>query len=307
MAVLRSCLVRLASGILLIAAASVVGANPRVSLSATHRDARCIGAAKQARCSRLSTFWVATDGRILLCDEGKSQIRVVSDKDRLLAVWELGFPPQAICDSQAGGFFVAGRGTLAAVDSEGKVTRRLRVESIGIPGKTTTAITRSGKDLFLACREGLGYAVYRIKTDLSESKRILKGLRGCCGQLDIAAAGDRLLVGENTRHQVGVYGRSGKLILRWGTASRSDPAGFGSCCNPMNLCCTLDGGVYTSEAGLGRIKRYDAQGRLLELVGKASIPSGCRRVTVRVGPKGRDVYVLDNRKQRVRILEVDRN
>ncbi len=262
-----------------------------------------IGASAETRCSGLDTFWVAADGRVLLCDDRAKLIRAVSVEDHLLSVWKLDFPPQAICDAKSGGVFVSGGGILALISADGKIERRVSLETIGVPGKTITGLTRSRRDLFLACRERMAYSVYRIPDDLSGAKRILRGLRGCCGQLDISASGRRLLVAENTRHQVGVYDRNGRLRKRWGSASRSDPAGFGGCCNPMNLCSTPDGSVYTMEATLGRIKRYDLDGRLRQVIGKASVPSGCRRVTVRVGPKQRRVYVLDNRNQRVHVLE----
>ncbi|NOY79978.1 MAG: hypothetical protein GXP31_03130 [Kiritimatiellaeota bacterium] len=272
-------------------------------LSPTHRETSMLGASAETRCSGLDTFWAAADGRILLCDDRAKLIRVVTVEDRLLSVWKLDFPPQAVCGTGSGGVFVSGAGILAKISADGKIQRRISLTTLGIPGKTITGLTRSGRDLFLACRVRLTYSVYRVPDDLSGAKEILQGLRGCCGQLDIAASRRRLLVGENTRHQVGVYDRDGRLQKRWGSASRSDPAGFGGCCNPMNLCVTPDGSVYTSEATLGRIKRYDLNGRLRQVIGKASIPSGCRRVTVRVGPKRRRVYVLDNQNQRVHVLE----
>ncbi|MCD6303771.1 MAG: hypothetical protein J7M21_02275 [Planctomycetes bacterium] len=111
-----------------------------------------------------------------------------------------------------------------------------------------------------------------------------------------------LYVADNTRHRVARYDRSGRLLSAFSKASRSDPAGFGSCCNPMNVCFGPDGALYTSEASLHRIKRYSTSGKYLGPVGTYSARGGCKHVAVAVGKSGRDVYVIDVSAGNIRVL-----
>ena len=49
---------------------------------------------------------------------------------------------------------------------------------------------------------GHGFAVWRCTTDLAEPVRIVEGLAGCCGQMDVQAVEGGLAIAENSRHQV---------------------------------------------------------------------------------------------------------
>ena len=124
-------------------------------------------------------------------------------------------------------------------------------------------------------------------------ERIVTGLSGCCGQMDVKVNDDGVFVAENGRHRVSRYGLDGKLITTWGKGARTGLEGFGSCCNPMNVTFGQAGVVYTSEDDTGRIKRYSPDGKLLGLVGAVDLVPGCKNVSIAVTSDESRVYMLD--------------
>ena len=168
-------------------------------------------------------------------------------------------------------------------------------------------IAVSGNDVFVATgvAKGYGYAVWRLSRDFAEPKQIVNGLSGCCGQLDIQAKGDELFVAENSRHRVVRYDRDGKQLAAWGKRDREGAgAGFGGCCNPMNLCFTADGGVVTAESE-GRVKCFHGDGTFDRVLADAKVGGGCKNVAVAVSPDGKQVYFYDQQGSQIIIL--DRN
>lgn len=147
-------------------------------------------------------------------------------------------------------------------------------------GITSVAVT--SKDIFLCCNaiEGRGYNIWRMDHDLSAPTQIMTGLGGCCGQCDVQAAGDNLVIGENTKFQVTLVNRDGERLTSFGSKDRASENGFGSCCNPMNVRCCSNGDIITSESSVGNIKRFSKDGEYLGLIGKAKISGGCKHVAV---------------------------
>ncbi len=89
-------------------------------------------------------------------------------------------------------------------------------------------------------------------------KRIVDGLSGCCGQMDIQCCGDEIVVAENSRKRVVRYDSDGKEIASWGKASRDaemEAETFGSCCNPMNTRPVGDK-LYVSDSD-GRVRQFN--------------------------------------------------
>ena len=156
-----------------------------------------------------------------------------------------------------------------------------------------TAVAVSEKDVFVAtgARQGSGYEVYRLNLDLDDAQCVLKGLRGCCGQMDIHARDDQIYVAENTKFSVGVYDRDGNEVSRFGERLAKDNQGFGSCCNPMNVICCADGNILTAESSIGKIKRFDPSGEMIGYVGRARIGGGCKHVAIGFDEK-RDRYYV---------------
>jgi sugar lactone lactonase YvrE len=170
--------------------------------------------------------------------------------------------------------------------------------------RAVTGIAVTEQDVFVCCpaAKGYGYDVWRLDKDLANPKKIVTRLSGCCGQMDIQASGGRLFVAENGRKRVSCYDREGQRLCNWGKSDRTGVIGFGSCCNPMNLRFGADGVVYTSEASLGRIKRFTPDGKFLGLVGTAKVVPGCKHVSIGVGPNGDCVYLLDITRKQIVVM-----
>jgi sugar lactone lactonase YvrE len=120
--------------------------------------------------------------------------------------------------------------------------------------------------------------------------------------MDIQTHDGKLYVAENSRKRVVCYDREGEEQCSWGKSSRTDVEGFGSCCNPMNLRFGSDGMAYTSEASLGRIKRYSPTGELLGVVGTSSIVPGCKHVAIDISADGKRVYMLDITRSQIVVM-----
>lgn len=157
------------------------------------------------------------------------------------------------------------------------------------------SISASRDEVFFACSSstGSGFDVWRTNYEFTEGRKIGESLRGCCGQMDVQANDNGIYVAENTRHRVRGYSREGRLLLEFGSPERDRPEGFSGCCNPMNVAFGDDGSVYTAESGIGRIKRFSADGSFIELVGQVELVPGCKKVAISVSPKGDQVYMLD--------------
>lgn len=156
-----------------------------------------------------------------------------------------------------------------------------------------TSMAVTSKDVFLCCgsSEGHGYEVWRTNHELSSPKKVVDSLGGCCGQCDIQANEDHLILAENTKFQVGLLNRDGERVTSFGQQDRTSQDGFGSCCNPMNVRCCSNGDILTAESSIGYIKRFDSEGKFLGTVGKAKIGGGCKHVAIGFDEK-RDHYYI---------------
>lgn len=158
-----------------------------------------------------------------------------------------------------------------------------------------SSISAFGDEVFVATNavKGYGYDVWRLSDTFEDANKIVTGLRGCCGQMDVQASDNGLYVAENGRHRVTHYDREGELLGEWGKRARSGVEGFGGCCNPMNVAFGADGTVYAAESSSGRIKRFSADGELLQLVGSVDLVPGCKNVSIAVAEGGNQVFMLD--------------
>jgi len=138
------------------------------------------------------------------------------------------------------------------------------------------------------------------------------GLRGCCQRCDLVARDGIVYLAENTAHRVVLFDPEGNVLDKWGTKSRTELEGFGSCCNPMNLGFDAGGTLYTAESGLGRVKRYTTDGRFLGLVGYVGVDrftsagrlaASCSNIAIAVTPEGDRVYVVDLKNNLIRVLQ----
>jgi len=198
----------------------------------------------------------------------------------------------------------------ASMNIEASVTENHQAAEVVVAAaladaRTIHRVAASREHLFLVAREpiGYGYGIWRCGRDFSAPEKIVAGLRGCCGQMDVQVVGDELVVPENGRHHVAVYGFDGGLRRTFGEASRTDfRQGFGGCCNPMNACPGPDGTMLLSESN-GLVKQFAPHGTLVEILGAADVPSGCKNSSIGLSTDGTTLYYLDVEKGRVLVLE----
>ncbi len=167
-----------------------------------------------------------------------------------------------------------------------------------------TALAVTSKDIFLCCNslEGYGYEVWRLTHEFSEPTKVVSDLGGCCGQCDIQATDDHLVLAENTKFKVALLDRDGERKADFGKGDRKAIDGFGSCCNPMNVRCCDNGDILTAESSVGTIKRFNKNGELVGVIGKAKIGGGCKHVALGFDSKRDRYYMMNVDKSHICVL-----
>lgn len=166
-------------------------------------------------------------------------------------------------------------------------------------------VAASKTDIYIVTRQlgGYGFAVWRMGRDFAEANQIIDGLAGCCGQMDVQVHNDTVFIAENAQHRVGLYDRDGKQVMTFGETNREDiEKGFGSCCNPMNVCFTADGDVLTSESN-GVVKRFKTDGQYQEVVGVAKVVEGCKNSLIALSSDASRLYYFDVQQGRLLVLK----
>ncbi len=308
----------------------------------THKEIEPIGLTPETEFANLSTFCITAKGNLLACDSEAEEIKRIGPDGKLLDTWKLEFSPFSIVACPDGTIYVAGPGTVAKLDAKGKILKTVRVETED-PDEDddwdneededddddededdeeedpfeskSSGIEATEKDVFVCFGSGWSTrstsSIVRFDRNLNNPKTIADQMHGCCQRLDIVARDGILYVAENARHRVVKLDRDGKILSKWGQRDRKNIEGFGSCCNPMNLFFNSEGVLYTAESGLGRIKRYSADGRFLGLVGHIGttrfnqagrLAASCSNIAVAVSQDQSRIYVLDFAKNLIRIM-----
>ena len=167
-----------------------------------------------------------------------------------------------------------------------------------------TGLAATDKDVFISVRslEGRGFDVWRTNHDFQEGKNVVKKVSGCCRQLDIQAQNDHLLIAENGKFEVSIRDRDGKPLTGFGKRDRSAVDGFGSCCNPMNIRCCSNGDILAAESSIGNIKRFNAKGEFVGLVGKARVGVGCKHVALAFDESRNRYYMMHEDNSHIAVL-----
>ncbi len=169
---------------------------------------------------------------------------------------------------------------------------------------TITAIAVNSQDIFVCCSvmEGYGYEVWRLDHQLESPKKVVEMLGGCCGQCDIQANEEHLVVADNTKFQVSLLDRDGQPVSSFGKRDGEAVDGFGSCCNPMNVRCCSNGDILTAESSIGWIKRFNPAGELVSVIGKAGIGGGCKHVALGFDATRDRYYMMNVDKSHICVL-----
>ena len=180
-------------------------------------------------------------------------------------------------------------------EEQAKQTVEQVVEGIVSRMKIMNAIAIGEKDVFIAsaASKGYGYDVWRMDHAFENAEKIVTSLSGCCGQMDIQCDGECVFVAENSRHRVVKYDREGKKVATWGKTDRMGRgAGFGSCCNPMNLRFDQAGTLFTAESE-GKIKKFSPTGEFQGLIAHVKVEQGCKNVPIAMSTDGKRAYFCD--------------
>ncbi|MBN1124664.1 MAG: hypothetical protein JXA82_06630 [Sedimentisphaerales bacterium] len=259
-----------------------------------------LASSTETKCTRLTNYCLDGQDNILACDGKENVIRVITPEDTLKAVWKLNFSPEAIDHRNDGTSLVSGVGKIALLDSDGKILR-----TGSIPGITTTGLASTGTDVFAAVREpnSYKYSIYRTDETFSDPKQIVTDLRGCCGQLDIAAKDGIVYLAANCEFAVIQYDREGKEIRRFGSRKQGNKGLFEGCCEPKNVCFDLQGNLYTAESNGCCVKKFTSDGTFLQNMGTASGIQGCVRVTVAISSDNNKIYMLDTTHNVIQVIQ----
>ena len=265
----------------------------------------------------------------MAADAQAQLIKVISPSGELVTAIRPGFGPEAVDVATDGTIYCAGEGQLAKLKKTGEILKRMKVPANLVPSVSSggrrrarsrptriSGIAVSDKNVFVAVGSGWSLGskskLFCFDLDLGNPKLLAEGLRGCCQRCDIVARDGIVYLAENSAHRVVLYDRNGKILSKWGTRARTGLEGFGSCCNPMNLCFDASGVVYTAESGVGRVKRYSMDGKFLGLVGyvglqrftrAGGLAASCSNMAIAVTPDGSRVYVMDVKNNIIRVLE----
>jgi len=276
---------------------------------------------------KLTALCWNVDGNLLACDAGAKQIKVIGRDGNQVGTINLEFGPEAVDVAADGTIYCGGQGQLAKLNQDGATLKCVEIPEEAEPAEEQrrraspqkhriSGLAVTERDLFAAIGAGGGRSsrskLFRFDRDVDNPTLLAEDLRACCQRCDVAAVDGKLYLAENCAHRVVCYDRDGNALSRWGEQSRTELEGFGSCCNPMNLYFDAAGVLYTAESGVGRVKRYSRDGEFLGLVGyvgtdrfskASSLAISCSNIAIAVTPDGERVYVMDYKKNLIRVLQ----
>ena len=316
--------------------------------TATHLE----GESLKVEFKRLTALRIRDDDSLLASDADAKVIKIISPAGEQIGAIELPFAPEALDIAADGTLYCGGQGQLAKLNADGRVLKMETVpddvapmatvqqpsetpkptpkaEGAGPESKTApprrrrkprpkriSGIAVTDRDVFVAFGSGWSLGskskLYRFDLELQNPQALADGLRGCCQRCDIKSREGVVYLAENSAHRVVQYDREGNVLKKWGERGRDDLKTFGACCNPMNICFDGQGVLYTTESGLGRVKRYTPDGEFIDLVGYvgterfwhgSGLAASCSNMAIAVTGDGRRVYVMDYKNNRIRVLD----
>ncbi len=221
-----------------------------------------------------------------------------------LARFALAEPPVALAVDDGGQVYVAMRDHIEVYEPDGRpiaawarLGERAHITSVAV-GDTSVFVADSGnRVVYVFDRSG---ALARIVG--RRSSRENTGFVVPSPYFDVAiGTNGSVWVTNPGLRRVEAYGKEGTPGPRWGH-SGLEPAAFCGCCNPTHLAIGPGGFFVTSEKGLPRVKRYEANGQFSGFVaGCEAFAPDVVGLDVAVDSRER-VLVLDPSKRQVRVF-----
>ena len=250
-------------------------------------------------------------------------LKIVDPKNgKVLDTWKMkdGLEPKMIHGCENGYVYIAGGGWLAAFDASGKERKRVSIDETCVENGLASGLCVGDKKgehyVFLAVGTGNSLrateSFHRFNRDLTNPKKIIDRQYGCCGHIDIEIRDGEFIVAENSRHRVNRFTFDGEQLGTWGKRDRTNIEGFAACCNPCNTDFASGGVLYTAESGVGRVKKFSAEGEYLGFVGyvdTTKFDRGSRLaaqscyIPIEVSKDESRIYVMDVRAHFIRVLE----
>jgi sugar lactone lactonase YvrE len=246
---------------------------------------------------------VAVDGEDRIYAVGDSAVKVFDADHALARRWNTDRPGECVAVDTSGRVWVGEREQVEVFDSQGELGDTWRD-----PGRLglVTAIGFGGGDVFLADATARWIRRYdgdgQFLNNIGDQHR-KGGFHIPNGVVDFAVDDEGILhVANPGMHRVERYSADGTLLGRFGRFDGRDPAGFPGCCNPTNLTVDEAGRVIVSEKAGPRVKVYDPEGRLLEVVADDVFDPTAKNMDLAVDSRGR-IYVADTARLEIHVFE----
>jgi len=225
---------------------------------------------------------------------GDSKLVVFSLAGEPLKTWATERPGYSVAIDSDDRIFVGQPGQVQIFDPDGKLLDTWRDENrLGL----VTAIGFTGESVLLADVRDRCLRRYDTKGkylgNIGKDNR-MKGFLVPNRHLDFAVDDAGVIHACNPgKHRVERHTVEDKLLGHIGHfGGGSDPTGFTGCCNPTNVALAGAGRVVVTTKAGPQVKVYDADGKMLALIGDDQFDPNCKNMDVTVDAKGR-LYVID--------------
>ena len=226
------------------------------------------------------------EGRWLLA--GDQEVEILTREGELVARWPTGRPGWSLTFEGEDRVWVGEPGQIEIFDSGGRLVETWRDEELL---RLVTALEVTADEVYAADAGKRWIHRFdrqrRLVNHIGDTHR-KGGFHIPSGVLDFARDEDGVLVVANPgMHRVERWDPDGSRLGYFGRFGQHDPAAFPGCCNPTNLALGPGGEVVVSEKAGPRVKVYDREGELLEVVADSvQFDPACKNMDLAVDAGG---------------------
>lgn len=236
---------------------------------------------------------ICVDRSGLLYAVGDETVKVFDAEGKLVRHWSTGRPGYCVAVDDDGVVHVGEPGQVERFDSSGKhlgtwsdADRFGLITTIGFSGEFV--LLADAQDRCIRKCDRSGKWLGDIGTDNNTRGFLIPN-----GHLEFDVDAEGIIHAINSaKYRVERYTLDGKLLGHFGRFGMKNPEDFPGCCNPTNLTLSPEGHIIVTEKAGPRLKIFDADGKLLSLVGSEAFDANCKNMDVAVDANGR-IYVVD--------------